>query len=118
MKGVGNVQRKDISSLLLKLGVSPSHQGFDYIIECVKMVDKNKELLYSVTTKLLPKVAEKFKTTPERVGRNIRHAIQKSFEYIDDDIAAEVFGSLYSKNHGIKNSCYIGAIAEYLREGD
>ena len=118
MKGVRNVQRKDISSLLLKLGVSPSHQGFGYIIECVKMVDKNKELIYSVTTKLLPEVAEKFGTTPERVEKNIRHAIQKSFEYIDDSVAAEVFGSLYSKNRGIKNSCYIGAIAEYLREGD
>lgn len=118
MKGVRNVQRKDISSLLLKLGVSPSHQGFDYIIECVKMVDKNKELIYSVTTKLFPEVAEKFKTTPERVGRNIRHAIQNSLGYVDDSVAAEVFGSLYSKNRGIKNSCYIGAIAEYLREGD
>ncbi|MBQ1433686.1 MAG: sporulation initiation factor Spo0A C-terminal domain-containing protein, partial [Ruminococcus sp.] len=58
----------------------------------------DKEMLESVTKLLYPAVAKKFSTTPSRVERAIRHAIEIAWDRGDIDTLNGFFG--YTINTG------------------
>jgi two-component system response regulator (stage 0 sporulation protein A) len=78
---VGHTQSGDgITNLLFNLGIPAHVRGFRYIREAVKILESNKGGNLEMTAHLYPTVAEKFNTTPQRVERTIRHAIEMASE--------------------------------------
>lgn len=69
-----------ISEILTQAGISPSSTGFPFLREAVRLVLQDPRLIHAMTTELYPTVASRFNTSPQRVERNIRHAIQIGWE--------------------------------------
>ena len=66
----------NITSIIHEIGVPAHIKGYQYLREAITMVYNNIEILGAITKTLYPAIAEKFKTTPSRVERAIRHAIE------------------------------------------
>ena len=71
-------QRRDqlVVSLLTQMNMSPNINGYRYLREAVNMVAVDASLLYGITSRLYPALAEMFASTASRVERSIRHAIE------------------------------------------
>lgn len=109
------VDEKDVTELLKKLGMPAHIKGYYYIRTAIMMCVANPELLDAITKKLYPEVAKAHATTWSRAERAIRHAIEVSFDRINPDIYAEVFQYTVSADKGKPtNSEYISAIVDYI----
>ena len=81
-----------VSKLLHDLGM-PSHiKGYQYIRDSIIMMCQDSSYLGGITKNLYPTIASKYDTTPSRVERAIRHAIEVSWSRGDYDLMDEIFG--------------------------
>lgn len=69
-----------VTAMMQRLGIPANLQGYQYLREAILAVYVQPQLTYSVTKKLYPLVANHFETTPSRVERSIRHAIDLAWE--------------------------------------
>ena len=60
-----------VKDLLLEKGVKPNHSGFEYLASAVVKYEPKK----AICKELYVEVAKEYGTTPTRVERAIRHAI-------------------------------------------
>ena len=111
----GNNIDLDISRLLHNLGI-PSHlKGYKYIRECVLISCKTNKCLH-VTKDLYPEVSVTYSSTPSRVERAIRHAIEISWSRGDIKLMDELFGfSVSVERSKPTNSEFISTIAERIK---
>ena len=65
-----------ISNIFINVGIPPHIKGYTFLREAVKMAIEKPEMVNNITKKLYPSIAEKFGTTPSKVERAIRHAIE------------------------------------------
>ena len=80
------------------------------------MVVQNNRVINEVTKTLYPSVAEEFNTTPSRVERAIRHAIEVAWDRGDLDTLQRFFGYTVSNTKGKPtNSEFIALIADKLQ---
>ena len=74
------------------------------------------EVLESITKRLYPDVAKKFSTSPSRVERAIRHAVEVAWDRGDVDVLNRYFGYTVACNKGKPtNSEFIAMIADKLK---
>ena len=84
--------------------------------EAIMMVVNNVEIINQITKGLYPQIATKFKTTPSRVERAIRHAIEVAWGRGDQQVVENIFGYTISASKGKPtNSEFIAMIADKLR---
>jgi len=87
-----NRMNKEISKLLHNLGM-PSHiKGYQYVRDSICLMYENHNDYGGITTNVYPFIADKYQTTPSRVERAIRHAIEVSWSRGDYDLMEEIFG--------------------------
>ena len=105
-----------ITKLLHELGV-PSHiKGYNYIREGITMIYNDNSLSSAITKELYPQIATKYNTTPSRVERAIRHAIEVSWNRGNWELIEEIFGySVDIDKAKATNSEFIVTIADKLR---
>ncbi len=73
------------------------------------------DIINAVTKVLYPEVAKKFGTTPSRVERAIRHAIEVAWDRGDIEVLQKFFGYTVSNIKGKPtNSEFIAMIADCL----
>lgn len=101
----------NIEIFLKELCVNPSLLGFNYLKDAIELCLNNKETLNSITKVLYPTIAEKYNTTPSRVERAIRHAIETSWDKIDGDTYHDVF---FNEVERLTNSKYIAYVCNYI----
>lgn len=105
-----------ITSIIKEIGVPAHIKGYAFLREAIQMVYMDVELLGSVTKVLYPDIADKYKTTPSRVERAIRHAIEVAWNRGNYDVISKTFG--YTVHH-LKskptNSEFIAMIADKIR---
>lgn len=105
-----------ITEVMHTLGVPAHIKGYLYLREAIEMVIHEVELLGAVTKQLYPAVAENFHTTPSRVERAIRHAIEVAWDRGNVNALNDYFGSTVSASSGKPtNSQFIAKIADKLR---
>ena len=105
-----------ITKTLHELGV-PSHiKGYQYIREAIMLAIKNEDIINAITKTLYPTLATMFKTTPSRVERAIRHAIEVAWNRGQIEMHDKIFGYTVNSNKGKPtNSEFIAMIADRLR---
>ena len=110
-----NVISKKTSKLLHDLGM-PSHiKGYQYIRDAIIMMYNNPSYIGGITKQLYPDIAKKFDTTPSRVERAIRHAIEVSWSRGDYDLMDEIFGhSVDFDRAKPTNSEFLATLADKL----
>lgn len=102
----------NIESLLKELCVNPSLLGFNYLKDAIEMCLKNQNILSGITKVLYPTIATKYNTSPTRVERAIRHAIDTSWGKITEDIYHQVF---FNELERPTNSKYIAYVCSYVK---
>ncbi len=110
---------KKTSKLLHDLGM-PSHiKGYQYIRDAIIMIYNNSSYIGGITKQLYPDIAKKFDTTPSRVERAIRHAIEVSWSRGDYDLMDEIFGhSVDFDRAKPTNSEFLATLADKLNLED
>ncbi|MCC2683231.1 MAG: spo0A [Paenibacillaceae bacterium] len=106
----------NITNIIHEIGVPAHIRGYQYLRDAITMVYNNIEILSAITKTLYPSVAEKYKTTPSRVERAIRHAIEVAWTRGNIDSISHLFG--YTVNISKSkptNSEFIAMVADKLR---
>ncbi len=105
-----------ITAVIHEIGVPAHIKGYQYLREAIAMVYHNVEILGSVTKVLYPQIAEQFCTTPSRVERAIRHAIEVAWSRGNTEAIGKVFGYTVSMSKAKPtNSEFIAMVADKLR---
>ncbi|MDR0314421.1 MAG: sporulation transcription factor Spo0A [Oscillospiraceae bacterium] len=105
-----------ISDIMHQIGVPAHIKGYQYLREAILLSINDNEMLNSVTKLLYPSVAKAFKTTPSRVERAIRHAIEVAWDRGDVDVLSSYFGYTIQNTRGKPtNSEFIAMISDRLK---
>lgn len=105
-----------VTEIIHEIGVPAHIKGYQYLREAIIMSVNDMEMLNSITKILYPGIAKKFQTTPSRVERAIRHAIEVAWSRGKMDTIDEMFG--YTINNGKgkpTNSEFIALITDKIR---
>lgn len=106
----------DITNLIHEIGVPAHIKGYQYLRDAITLVVGNKEMLGAVTKELYPVVATMNNTTPSRVERAIRHAIELAWNRGKMETLEALFGYTIQQQKGKPtNSEFIAIIADKLR---
>ena len=104
-----------ITSIFLTIGIPAHIKGFAFLREAVKQVYNNPDMINSITKQLYPSVAKAFDTSPSKVERAIRHAIEVAWTRGKIENLNSIFGfKIYSSNDKPTNGEFIALIADKL----
>lgn len=104
-----------VTSIIHEIGVPAHIKGYHYLREAIILAVNNIDIINAITKVLYPTVARKFDTTPSRVERAIRHAIETAWNRGDLDTLNRFFGYTVSNTKGKPtNSEFIAMIADKL----
>lgn len=125
-RGTGNLGRAgeiseknlqiDVTDIIHEIGVPAHIKGYQYLRDAIMMSVEDMEMLNSITKILYPTIAKKHQTTPSRVERAIRHAIEVAWSRGKMDTIDALFGYTVSNGKGKPtNSEFIALIADKIR---
>lgn len=105
-----------VTDIIREIGIPAHIKGYQYIRHAIIMVIEDLDIINSITKELYPTVAKDFNTTPSRVERAIRHAIEVAWDRGDTDVLNSIFGYTIANSKGKPtNSEFIAMIADKLR---
>lgn len=106
----------EVTKVIHEIGVPAHVKGYQYLRDAIMLVVEEINYLGAVTKELYPTIAQKYDTTPSRVERAIRHAIELAWDRGDLDKINKFFGYTISGEKGKPtNSEFIAIIADRLR---
>ncbi len=106
----------DVTNIIHEIGVPAHIKGYQYLRDAIMMSVDDSGMLNSITKILYPSIAKQHQTTPSRVERAIRHAIEVAWSRGKVDTIDELFG--YTVNNGKgkpTNSEFVALIADKIR---
>lgn len=107
-----------ITDVIHRIGIPAHIKGYHYLRYAIMLSVNDSNMTGSITKVLYPAVADNFKTTPSRVERAIRHAIELAWDRGDVDTLNSIFGYTIRNSKGKPtNSEFIALIADKLRLG-
>ena len=105
-----------VTNIIHEVGVPAHIKGYQYLREAIIMVINDIDVINQITKSLYPQIASKFNTTPSRVERAIRHAIEVAWGRGQQEAVENIFGYTISASKGKPtNSEFIAMIADKLR---
>ena len=105
-----------VTNVIHEVGVPAHIKGYQYLREAIIMVVTNTDMINQITKQLYPDIAVKYHTTPSRVERAIRHAIEVAWGRGRQEVVERIFGYTVSASKGKPtNSEFIAMIADKLR---
>ena len=106
----------DVTNIIHEIGVPAHIKGYQYLRDAIMMSVDDKEMLNSITKILYPSIAKQHGTTPSRVERAIRHAIEVAWSRGKVDTIDELFGYTVHNGKGKPtNSEFVALIADKIR---
>ncbi|MGI6169889.1 MAG: sporulation transcription factor Spo0A, partial [Christensenellales bacterium] len=104
-----------ITSIFLMIGIPAHIKGYQYLREAIRMVMEHANMINRITKDLYPGIARHFDTTPSKVERAIRHAIEVAWTRGKIENINQIFGyNIYNKNDKPTNGEFIALIADRL----
>ena len=105
-----------VTNVIHEVGVPAHIKGYQYLRDAIILAVNDMEMLNSITKILYPTIAKKHQTTPSRVERAIRHAIEVAWSRGKMDTIDALFGYTVSTGKGKPtNSEFIALIADKIR---
>ena len=88
-----------ITNIFITVGIPAHIKGYQFLREAIKMAIDNPDVINSITKRLYPEVARRFDTSPSKVERAIRHAIEVAWNRGKIENINSLFGvRVYSHN--------------------
>lgn len=104
-----------VTAIIHEVGVPAHIKGYQYVREAIMIAVEDMDVINAVTKVLYPEVAKRFGTTPSRVERAIRHAIEVAWDRERFGDPAKYFGYTVNSAKGKPtNSEFIAMIADRL----
>ena len=104
-----------ITSIFLSIGIPAHIKEYQFLKEAIKLVIKKPEIINSITKQLYPSIARNFETSPSKVERASRHAIEVAWNRGRIENLNTIFGyNIYTKNDKPTNGEFIALIADRL----
>lgn len=102
--------------IIKKIGMPPHLTGHDYALRAIQMCALDPTYLKGfVTKRLYPDIAKEFDSTPTRVERAIRHAIETVFYRGNTEAVVDIFGNTVNVDKGkLSNSEFFAAGANEI----
>lgn len=111
----GKTLKATITAILHEIGVPAHILGYRYLKDAVAEVVKDPTMIYAITRQLYPAVAKLHNTTPSRVERAIRHAVEVAWNRGDWNTLNNFFGNTVDIDKGkATNSEFIALIADVI----
>lgn len=106
----------EVTNMIHEIGVPAHIKGYQYLREAIIMSVEDTSVLSSITKILYPGIAKKFSTTPSRVERAIRHAIEVAWSRGKMETLDSLFGYTINTGKGKPtNSEFVALIADKIR---
>lgn len=107
---------QDVTDMIHEIGVPAHIKGYQYLREAIMMSVDDPGMISSITKILYPTIAKRFQTTPSRVERAIRHAIEVAWSRGRMETLDALFGYTIDTGKGKPtNSEFIALIADRIR---
>lgn len=104
-----------IANLFISVGIPAHIKGYQFLREAIKMTIETPEIINSITKKLYPSIAQLYQTSPSKVERAIRHAIEVAWSRGKIENINNIFGiKIYAPNEKPTNGEFIALIADKL----
>ena len=115
-KEVNHNLEQDVTDMIHEIGVPAHIKGYQYLREAIMMSVDDPAMISSITKILYPTIAKRFQTTPSRVERAIRHAIEVAWSRGKMETLDALFGYTIDTGKGKPtNSEFIALIADRIR---
>lgn len=107
---------REVTSVIHEVGVPAHIKGYQYVREAILIAVQDMDVINAVTKVLYPEVARRYATTPSRVERAVRHAIEVAWDRGDLETLQRYFGYTVNSSKGKPtNSEFIAMIADRIR---
>lgn len=107
---------KEVTDMIHNIGVPAHIKGYQYLRDAIVMAVKDPTMISSITKILYPTIAKNFQTTPSRVERAIRHAIEVAWSRGKMETLDQLFGYTINTGKGKPtNSEFIALISDKIR---
>lgn len=104
-----------ITNIFITVGIPAHIKGYQFLREAIKMAIDNPDVINSITKRLYPEVARRFNTSPSKVERAIRHAIEVAWNRGKIENINSLFGvRVYSHNEKPTNGEFIALVADKM----
>lgn len=109
------VETGKIHETLLSIGIPPNLLGYSYILYAIELIIFNPEYMHAITKELYVDIAIKYRSTPTRVERAIRHAISVAWSHGNLDYINNIFKYCIRPDKGVPtNSLFLSRIYYYI----
>lgn len=109
------VETVTVTEILHYVGMPSNLSGFWYTRDAILMVIKDVNVLRGITKNIYPDIAKKYKSSPSRVERAIRHAVEVAWSRGDTGYIDTIFGYTVDIKRGKpSNSEFIASLADYI----
>jgi two-component system response regulator (stage 0 sporulation protein A) len=106
----------NVTNMIHAVGIPAHIKGYQYLRCAIMNAVEDTNMIDSITKMLYPEVANAYNTTPSRVERAIRHAIEVAWDRGDLETLNNIFGYTTKTGHGKPtNSEFIAMIADKMR---
>jgi two-component system response regulator (stage 0 sporulation protein A) len=106
----------EITRIIHDIGIPAHIKGYNYLRDSIILAIKDADVINCITKVLYPTIAKMYQTTPSRVERAIRHAIEVAWNRGNTDTLNDLFGYTISNGKGKPtNSEFIALIADKIR---
>lgn len=104
-----------ISYIFMTVGIPAHIKGYKFLREAIKMSIEDPNIINSITKRLYPDIALKYETSPSKVERAIRHAIEVAWNRGKIENINTLFGvTVYSSNEKPTNGEFIALVADKM----
>lgn len=113
----GPVKKIDerISNIFITVGIPAHIKGYQFLREAIKLAVENPGIINSITKQLYPSIARRFETTPSKVERAIRHAIEVGWNRGRADSVNDIFGvKAFDRKDKPTNGEFIALVADKM----
>jgi len=106
---------KRISDIFLTVGIPAHIKGYRFLREAIRLTVEQPNLIGSITKQLYPAIAKNFASTPSKVERAIRHAIEVGWARGRLESINNIFGvKVYGHNDRPTNGEFIALVADKM----
>lgn len=114
--GAGNKTLDErLSSIFISVGIPAHIKGYQFLREGVKLAVNDPPIINSITKSLYPEIARRYDTTPSKVERAIRHAIEVAWNRGRIENINSLFGvKVYYNNERPTNGEFIALLADKM----
>jgi two-component system response regulator (stage 0 sporulation protein A) len=107
---------REVTDILQKLKIPPHFKGYTYLRKAILLCVKEPGLINEVTKKLYPRIAEEYNSTPNRVERSMRFAIETAWSKGEIEYLHELMGHVVDEKKGKPtNVSFIAKISDKIR---